>query len=114
MREVCKHDVLLWINAFLLTGDRRKPPDQRDLRFIVTVIVPALIRAAGQPLTGLIDDDLDLDLVTWMLRDLGTYRGQELVVDLQKPAAMQRGLQNRESEMLPRLDCDHEVRGLPQ
>jgi len=113
VREVRKHDLLCWINAFLFTDDRRKPPGHRDLPFIVSVIVPALIRAAGQPFTGLIDDDQDLDLVTRMLRDLGTYRGQELVVGLRKPAVMQRGLQNRESKMLPRLDCDHEVRGLP-
>jgi len=75
VHEVCKHDLLFWINAFLFTDDRCKPPVHPDLLFIVSVIVPALIRAAGQPFTGLIDDDLDLDLVTWKLRDLGTYRG---------------------------------------
>ena len=74
VREVCKHDLLFWINAFLFTDDRRKPPGHRDLPFMVSVIVLALTRAAGQPFAGPIDDDLDMELVAWMLRVLGTLQ----------------------------------------
>ena len=71
---MCKHDLLFWINGFLFTDDRRKPPGHGDSPFIVSVIVPALAWAAGQPFAVPIDDDLDLDLVAWMPGDLGTNR----------------------------------------